>query len=269
MSDNNVSFTGSIPEHYERFLGPIIFADYAVDMADMVAAAAPGRVLETAGGTGIVTRALRDRLPPAASLVATDFNPPMLAVARAKFRAGERVEFRQADATQLPFPDASFDAVVSQFGLMFFPDKPASYREARRVLGRGGRYFFSVWDSHEYNAFGRLAHESIARFFTSEPPPFYVVPFGSHAIDPIKADVLRAGFKRLDIQVIRRDKPIPSVRDFGRGLIYGNPTIDQIRQRGVVDPERVVDALAGAFEREFGALNAAMTMQAILFEARE
>ena len=267
MPDNNVSFTGSIPEHYDRFLGPVIFTDYAAEMAALVAARSPRRVLETAGGTGIVTRAMRDRLPAATTLLATDFNPPMLDVARGKFRSGEAVEFRQADAIALPFPDGSFDAVVSQFGLMFFPDKPASFREAHRAVTQGGHYFFSVWDSHEYNAFGRLAHENIARFFPSEPPPFYLVPFGSHAIDPIKAEVLRAGFRRLHIHVAGRDQVVPNLHDFARGLVYGNPTIDQIRQRGGVDPERVVDALAKAFEREFGATKAVMRMQAILFEA--
>jgi SAM-dependent methyltransferase len=266
VPDNNVAFTGSIPAHYDRFLGPIIFADYAADMAALVAAVAPSRVLETAAGTGIVTRALRDRLPGATTLVVTDFNPPMLDWARGKFGPDERVEFQQADATALPFKDGSFEAVVSQFGLMFFPDKPASYREAHRVLGSGGRYFFSVWDSHEYNAFGRLAHENLALCFPGDPPPFYIIPFGSHAIDPIKRDVLGAGFRTLDAHVIGRDKEIPSVHDFARGLIYGNPTIDQIRQRGGVDPERVVDRVAKAFEREFGGAKAMMRIQAIIFE---
>ena len=108
---------------------------------------------------------LRDALPAEAQLTATDLNPPMLDLARAKFRPGERVSFQPADATALPFADASFDAIVCQFGLMFFPDKAASFSEARRVLAPGGRYVFSVWDSHRHNPFGRIAHEMAASLF--------------------------------------------------------------------------------------------------------
>src|SRR5688500_11332034 len=122
MSNDSASFVGSIPQYYDQGLGPIIFADYAADMAQRAAAGDPARVLETAAGTGIVTRKLRDALPVDAHLTATDLNPPMLEIARAKFRAGEQVEFQPADATALPFADASFEAVVCQFGLMFFPD---------------------------------------------------------------------------------------------------------------------------------------------------
>jgi ubiquinone/menaquinone biosynthesis C-methylase UbiE len=137
---NDASFIGTIPEHYDRGLGPVIFADYAADIARRAAAGSPARVLEIAAGTGIVTRQLRDLLPAGADLTATDLNPPMLEAARAKFRPEEQVDFRPADATALPFRDRSFDAVVCQFGVMFFPDKDRSYREIHRVLAPGGRY---------------------------------------------------------------------------------------------------------------------------------
>ena len=117
---NDASFIGTIPEHYDRGLGPVIFADYAADIARRAAAGSPARVLEIAAGTGIVIRQLRDLLPAGADLTATDLNPPMLEVARAKFRPEEQVDFRPADATALPFRDCSFDAVVCQFGVMFF-----------------------------------------------------------------------------------------------------------------------------------------------------
>jgi ubiquinone/menaquinone biosynthesis C-methylase UbiE len=116
-------------------------------MAQRAAVSAPSRVLELAAGTGIVTRQLRDQLPVGTHLTATDLNPPMLALARAKFQPGEQVDFRQVDATILPFPDGTFDAVVCQFGVMFFPDKDKSYREVHRVLALGGRYLFNVWDA--------------------------------------------------------------------------------------------------------------------------
>jgi SAM-dependent methyltransferase len=118
-----------IPQHYDQGLGPMIFVDYAADIARRVASSNPMRVLETAAGTGIVTRKLRDALSKDARLTATDLNPPMLEIARAKFHAGEQVEFRPADAVALPFADGSFDAVMCQFGIMFFPDKAKSCSE--------------------------------------------------------------------------------------------------------------------------------------------
>ena len=142
MSDRAADFTGSIPTFYDHGLGPVFFTDFAEDIARRAAESAPMRVLETAAGTGIVTRRLRDLLPREAHLIATDLNPPMLEVARQKFRPDEAVEFQPADAAALPFPDASFDTIVCQFGVMFFPDKDKGYREAHRVLVGGGRYLF-------------------------------------------------------------------------------------------------------------------------------
>ena len=172
MSDDATGFVGSIPENYDRGLGPIIFSDYDEHTARLVAGYAPSRVLETGAGTGIVTRRLRDLLPATTRLIATDLNQPMLDVARRTFRPDEAIEFQHADAIALPFADASFDAVVCQFSVMFFPDKEKSYREAYRVLGPGGRYVFTVWDG-DYNRHGRIADEVAAQFFLTDPPQFY------------------------------------------------------------------------------------------------
>lgn len=267
MISDAAGFIGNIPQYYDQGLGPIIFAEYAADIARRVATGSPARVLETAAGTGIVTRKLRDVLPDNAQLTATDLNPPMLDIARAKFRPDEQVDFQPADAVALPFADASFDAVVCQFGVMFFPDKAKSFSEACRVLALGGRYVLSVWDSHRYNPFGRIAHEVAARFFPVDPPQFYSVPFSCHQIDPIKDMLITAGFGDIDIAVIRQDRELPDIAHFARAAVHGNPLIDQVRARGSVDPERIVDALAQEFRREFGNDPGRMPVQAIIFSA--
>ncbi len=268
MSNDASRFIGSIPQHYDHGLGPMIFVDYAADIARRVAACHPARVLETAAGTGIVTRRLRDVLPAGVRLTATDLNPPMLEIARTKFRPGEQVEFQPADAMALPFADGSFDAVVCQFGVMFFPDKDKSYREVYRVLGGGGRYLFSVWDSHRHNPFGRIAHEVAGSFFPADPPQFQSVPF-SYRFDPIKESLTEAGFTEINAAVVRLEKEIPDAAIFARGLVYGSPLIDQIRARGGVEPEGVVDVLVRAFHREFGADPGRMPLQAMVFSAKK
>jgi SAM-dependent methyltransferase len=262
---NDAGFTGNIPQHYDEGLGPILFVDYAEDIARRAAAYAPKRVLETAAGTGIVTRRLRDQMPNA-EITATDLNPPMLEWAAKKFKSGESIGFRQADAMALPFPDNSFDAMVCQFGVMFFPDKEKSYREAQRVLVPGGRYIFSVWDSHRHNPFGRIAHELAVSFFPADPPQFYNVPFGYHAIDPIKESLIAAGFDELKIAVVKKKHKLTDAAARARGMILGNPIVDQIKARGI-DPATVVEAAKAALEREFA--TKPIPLQAIVFDARK
>jgi SAM-dependent methyltransferase len=191
----------------------------------------------------------------------------MLEIARTKFRPGEQVELRPADATALPFAEASFDTVVCQFGVMFFPDKDKSFREVYRVLAPAGHYLFSVWDSHRYNAFGRIAHEVAARFYPVDPPLFYSVPFSCHMIDPIKEALIKAGLSEIEISVVRLEKDIPDATAFARGIVFGNPLIDQIQTRGGVEPERIMEAVVQELRREFGTDPGHMTLQAIIFSA--
>jgi len=265
MADNSVGFVGSVPDYYDRDMAPIIFVDYGARLATRVAALRPQRVLETAAGTGIVTRALRDVLPAQASLTATDLNAPMLEVAKAKFRADEAVAFEAADALNLPFADASFDVVACQFGVMFYPDKDRSYQEAHRVLAPGGRYVFNVWDSTARARFGFAVLEAVRRLIPVDTPPFPTVPFSYSAIDPIKDALARAGFADLRIDVLPLEKAVRDCRAFARGLVRGSPICDQAQARGI-DPERMIDAVYDRLLDETKATGR-IGMQAIMFEA--
>ena len=172
-------FAGSIPEIYDRFLVPLIFEPYAVDLAGRVAALAPNDVLETAAGTGVLTRALSQQLPASTHIVATDLNQPMLDQAAKRQQAGT-VEWKQADALALPFADRSFDVVACQFGVMFFPDKVKGYKEARRVLRPDGRFLFNVWDRISENEFRRCRDAGVGRDLPGRSAALH----GAHAAWP-------------------------------------------------------------------------------------
>jgi len=165
MAATDKLFAGSIPEIYDQFLVPLIFKSYALDLAERLARAEPQRVLETAAGTGVLTRAIASRLPAHTSIVATDLNQPMLNHAEARQPHDRRISWQQADALALPFEDQGFDVVACQFGVMFFPDKVQGYREALRVLNPGGHFFFNVWDRISENQFADVVTEALATLF--------------------------------------------------------------------------------------------------------
>jgi SAM-dependent methyltransferase len=236
-------FTGSVPALYDRCLGPMLFAPYAEDMAARAAALAPARLLETAAGTGIVTAALAEALPQA-EIVATDLNQAMLDVAAARGLPA-RVSFQAVDAQALPFPDASFDLVVCQFGAMFFPDRVCAYREARRVLRPGARFLFNVWDSLAHNPVSALLGDTVAGLFPGDPPSFYRrVPFGYHDTARIEADLRAAGFADIAVETVTRISRVDA-RAAAIGLCQGSPMGAAIEARGG-DPAAAADAGAAA-----------------------
>ena len=268
MTDANARFVGSIPEHYDRHLGPVLFEPYARDLAARLEAREGARVLEIACGTGIATRQLRQRLPAGTRLVASDLNEPMLAHARRRLEGVRGIEWRQADAGALPFPPASFEAVVCQFGLMFVPDKAAVCREVRRVLAPGGTFLFNVWDSLENNRFARLAHETISGFFAGDPPTFYEVPFSLSRTDVLRALVSGAGFEAIEVTPVSLEGRSPSAEDLARGLVEGNPVGTTIRERGGVQVAEVIAAVAAAVAKEFGDRPVRVPLYAIVVSAR-
>jgi ubiquinone/menaquinone biosynthesis C-methylase UbiE len=192
-AESDTQFVGSIPEIYERLLVPLIFAEPARRLAETVAASGPADVLETAAGTGVVTRALRERLP-TATITATDLNESMLVTARRQ-PGTDGVRWQQADAMHLDFADASFDAVVCQFGVMFFPDRVAGYAEARRVLRPGGVFAVGVWDSLDVNDFPRVIVDALSAAAGEQPLEFFRrTPYGYFDRHQLTDDFAQAGF---------------------------------------------------------------------------
>jgi len=264
--DRNVVFAGAIPQNYDRYLGPVIFEPYAEDLVSRLKGRKVERVLEVACGTGIVTRRLRDALPPSTEIVATDLNPDMFEFAKAKFIQGENVLWQQADASVLPFPDNSFDAVVCQFGLMFVPDKAAAMRESHRVLRSRCIFLFNVWDSFANSPFAKIAHTTIASFFDRDPPKFYEIPFSLHDSKVVRELLQNALFEKIESFSVTKPCRSASARDFATGLVRGNPVGIEAEERRV-DPEKLVEAVSTRLGQRFGARLFESTMRAIVWQA--
>jgi ubiquinone/menaquinone biosynthesis C-methylase UbiE len=260
-------FVGDIPRFYDKHLGPIIFQDYAADLARRAAAAKPHKVLELAAGTGVSTVALRNALPKSVHITATDLNADMLEIARAKLPSTANVAFQHADAMALPFAKEAFDLVAIQFGVMFFPDKPAAFAEARRVLKRNGTLLFNVWSKMGANPFAEIAHAAGVHFLPDNPPKFYLTPFGYADTERVRADLEHAGFKSVTHEVLRTYKEVRDWRHFAQGAVYGNPMLGDLKAGGI-DPDAVVDHITAEFTARFGAAPSKMPLEAIIFSAR-
>ena len=244
MTATDKLFAGSVPELYERLMVPLIFEDYARDLAERVVRAAPQDILETAAGTGVVTRALVSRLPANVRYVATDLNQPMLDHAAAKQPDRSRVTWRQVDALALPFEDKKFDIVVCQFGALFLPDKVAAYREARRVLKPRGHLFFSVWDRISANEFADIVTAALAALFPQDPPRFLArTPHGYHDVEKIREEVTAAGFTNVTIETVDHRSRAASPRDPAIAYCQGTPLRNEIEAR---DASRLQDATTAA-----------------------
>lgn len=250
---DDAAYVGTIPEHYHREIGPFLFEPYARLTAERVKALAPRRVLETACGTGIVTRRLREVLPDDALLVASDLNPPMLAIARQTVGPSAHVEWTLADMCNLHFDDGAFDAVVCQFGLMFVPDKLAAMREARRVLRPGGRLLLTTWAPLDRNPIVAVVHHAIALLFAEDPPQYLGrAPFGFGDPDVLSELLCAAGFHDTVVDVVEKATTAPSATEVAIGLIEGYPLVDEIKARDAARLPAVVSAVARAIARRHG-----------------
>jgi SAM-dependent methyltransferase len=260
-------FAGSIPELYDRCLGPFLFEPYAEEIARRAAALAPSKILETAAGTGIVTAALARALPEA-EIVATDLNPAMLEVARRRVTA-RTAGFQAADAQALPFADAAFDLVVCQFGAMFFPDRVGAYREARRVLRPGGWFLFDVWDRLEANPAAAAVQAAVAALFPDDPPGFLArTPHGYHDKARIETELVAAGFTRDMIETVHREAR-GRASDVALGICQGSPLRAEIEARAPDRLDEATEAAAAALRALCGgAEEISVAMSALVVTAR-
>ncbi len=268
MTDSNTAFAGAIPARYDEYLGPLLFELYATDLVSRLSIEPGDAVLELASGTGIATVRTVAAMPRGASLTATDLNEAMLALARERIDPSEPVTWKTADAGALPFGDDWFDTVLCQFGLMFFPDKAAALREVLRVLHPGGAFVFNVWGTLDENPIARIAHQTIARYFRSDPPTFYHVPFSMADVGATMALLQSAGFEEIQTTPVALQAQSESARHAAIGLVTGQPVVLAIEERATAKVDEIITAVEAALAAEGGASPLRLPMLAHIFTAR-
>jgi SAM-dependent methyltransferase len=268
IAESDKAFVGSIPAMYDEHLVPLIFDSYARDLAERLRDRSVSRVLEIAAGTGVLTRALASALPREVSIVATDLNQAMIDHA-ARVGTSRPVEWRQADAMALPFRDGEFDAVVCQFGAMFFPDKPRAFAEVRRVLGTGGVFLFSVWDRIEENEVADVITTALAGLFPEDPPRFMArLPHGYWDTALVERDLRAGGFSgTLNVETVAKRSRASSSRGPALGMVQGSPLRSEIEARDASRLEEATDVAARAVADRFGSNAVDAKMQAHIITA--
>ena len=174
-----------------------------------------------------------------------------------------------ADAQALAFNADFFDAVVCQFGVMFLPDKVEGMKEAARVLKPGAAFTFNTWASTSRNPIVEIAQDTIAGFFSEDPPSFFETPFGYHQKEQIATDLAAAGFTAVEVEVVPYVAEVPSAEHLAAGFIEGNPGIHEIKERASALPGEIIDAVAAAFRKSFGDAPLRTDLEAIVITARQ
>ena len=267
-SNGDRAFSGSIAQLYEQYLVPLIFDPYAKDLTNRLASLHPSAVLEIAAGTGVVTRYMAAQLPADVSIVATDLNQPMLDHAM-NIGTSRSVTWQQVDAMSLPFGDGTFDAVVCQFGAMFFPEKAAAFADARRVLRPGGTFLFNVWDRIEDNEFAECVTQAMASLFPTDPPRFLArLPHGYYDQMAISAAIAQGGFTGANVfDIVTAQSAAESPRMAAIAYCQGTPLRNEIETRDASILGKATDIATAAIGQLFGVGRITGKTQAIVIAA--
>ncbi|GAC1417182.1 MAG: methyltransferase domain-containing protein [Flavisolibacter sp.] len=257
-----ILFSGTIPEYYEKYLGPILFEPYALELVQEIDFA-PKDIIELACGTGQLTRQILRSKNLIQSICATDVNEEMLRIAE-KNIPSPIIFWKIADVHQLPYEKNLFDLAICQFGIMFFSDKPRACTEVQRVLKPRGSFIFNTWDRMEANPGSRIIHESMQKFFKGGAPDFIAaIPFSYYETGPIKNLLIHSGFTDITIRKIKKTAFIPQVDDLVNGFLKGTPLAVFLAGRKKTEREEIYQIIKTELVKEYGLADLEIPMQAL------
>jgi ubiquinone/menaquinone biosynthesis C-methylase UbiE len=263
-----LTFTGSIPQHYDQYQGPMFFEDYAIDVANRINGTTANDVLELSCGTGRVTNHIRRVLRPKAKLTASDLSPDMLEVAKQKLGSSD-IDWQIIDFTKIPFEDKSLDLVVCCFGYMFAESKEQAFAEALRVLRDDGSLLIATWDKLEYNEASHVFRKTVRKYLGESVPAMYNLPFSMNDGELIKQQLLRVGFSKVEVDLVEKQSQADSAKTATYGMVHGGTLYNEIIKRN----PGWVDEIAAIVEKElsdkYGAAPMIAPMRALITQARK
>lgn len=260
-----INFSGSVPQNYDTYLGPLLFEPYAKDLVNWIEPKEKQKVLELACGTGRVTHHLLNKLPAPVHITATDLNADMISIAKSKIN-DERILWKVVDAQDLPFKDKEFELVVCQFGVMFFEDKLKAFKEVYRVLNEGGIFLFNTWDKVEHNMLSNLTQQVLLELIKVDPPLFFEKgPFSFYDQEQIKHLLMDAGFKDIIISIAKKETESNDFDSMIKGIIDGSPLTNYLQQTGAPQ-QKIRNRLKQLLQDNS---HTKLPMQAIVCEAKK
>ena len=266
MSDTPKLFTGSIPEHYDKYLGPMYFEPYAIDVPTRFDANRLQKVLEIGCGTGRVTKQLREALPSTCTLIASDISEDMLAYAKEKLK-NRNIEWQIIDAQSLPFEDNSIDLVVSCFAFMFVEDKAKAFAEVHRVLKKGGQFVLSLWDKLELNGPSDTYRKIVKEYIPENLPKIYGLPYSFYEKHEIKKYFDDAGFVNVTVEQDQKTAVSDSVKETAFGLSRGGSLYNEIMSRNPSWVDEIQTKLESELAKKYGDHPMKAPMSAVICEA--
>jgi ubiquinone/menaquinone biosynthesis C-methylase UbiE len=259
-------FSGSVPQHYDEYLGPLFFEPYAIEVAKRIDTSGSCLALELASGTGRVTRHLRNVLPLSSKLIASDISEDMLKIAKEKLKDAN-IEWQVIDAQDLPFENSSVDLIVCCFGYMFVPDKGKAFAETHRILRPGGMLIFTTWDKLEFNA-ASFVYRTLAKKYLEEPlPAMYNLPFSMSEETEIDEQLEKAGFKKINIEKSEKLSVSQSAQQAAEGLTQGGLIYNEIMKRNPEWLKEIRSSLEKQLAEKFGDSPMIAPMSALIVQA--
>ncbi|HZV70761.1 MAG TPA: methyltransferase domain-containing protein [Saprospiraceae bacterium] len=266
MTNPSSIFTGSIPEHYDHYLGPMFFEPYAVEVAYRIDPSRVNTALEIGCGTGRVTRQLRKVLRPGTKLIASDISPDMMQLAKENLK-DQDIEWQIINGQDLPFEDNSIDLIVCCFTYMFVEDKDKAFSEAYRVLKPGGKFIFTTWDKLELNEASNVFRKIVKPYLPDPLPPSYRLPFAFNDHVVLNEMLELAGFSDIHIESVEKESVCSSAREAATGLARGGSLYHEIMSRNPAWIEEISEKLEKELSEKYGEAPMVASMKAVICEA--